>query len=347
MKTITAVFLISLFTSYLLTPWVRQLAVRMGAMDIPDARRVHTEPIPRWGGLAIYLAVLVGTLAGLFRLYLLAPSDGVFWERAVPFIGLLLVGTGVLIVGMVDDLKGFSALVQAGFLLLAGLLVQLFGIQIEGFSAPIGGSFKDAHWIPLGIWAIPITALWMFVISKTMDTIDGLDGLAAGVSTIAALALALMALQAADILDRPYPNWLIAITAASIAGGAGGFLRYNFNPARIFMGTGGAQFLGFMLAGLSVIGAFKTATAFAILVPVLVFGLPLLDAVNVVIRRILSGHPVHKPDQRHIHHQLLRRGLSQRQTVILLWSLAGAMAIVAVWLFRNFFLAQQGTLPTP
>lgn len=335
MKTITAVFLIALITSYLLTPWVRQLALRWGVMDVPDSRRVHKEPIPRWGGLAIYLAVLVGTLAGLLRLYLLAPNDGVFWERAVPFIGLLLAGTGVLVVGLLDDLKGFSATLQAGFLLLAGLVVQLFGVQIEGFSAPLGGSFKDAQWVSLGVWAIPATALWMFVISKTMDTIDGLDGLAAGVSTIAALALALMALQAADILDRPYPNWLIAITAAAIAGAAGGFLRYNFNPARIFMGTGGAQFLGFMLAGLSVIGAFKTATAFAILVPVLVFGLPLLDAVNVVVRRLLSGHPVHKPDMRHLHHQLLRKGLSQRQTVVLLWCVAGAMAVVAVWLFKR------------
>lgn len=335
MKTITVVFLIALITSYLITPWVRALAVRWGVLDIPDARRVHSEPIPRWGGLAIYLGVLVATLAGLFRLYLLAPNDGVFWERTIPFVGLLLVGTLVLIAGMVDDLKGFSATIQAGILLLAGLLVQLFGVQIEGFSAPIGGQFREARWIPLGVWSIPLTALWMFIISKTMDTIDGLDGLAAGVSAIAALALALMALQSADILDQPYPNWLIAITAAAIAGASGGFLRYNFNPARIFMGTGGAQFLGFMLAGLSVIGAFKTATAFAILVPILVFGLPLLDALIVVIRRLLSGQPIHKPDKRHIHHQLLERGLTHRQTVLLLYGIALAMAIVAVWLFKR------------
>jgi len=294
MKTITVVFLIALATTYLLTPWVRALAIRFGVLDIPDARRVHTEPIPRWGGLAIYLGVVVATLAGMFRLYLLAPNDGVFWERVVPFVGLLLVGTLVLAAGMLDDLKGFSAVLQAGVLLLAGLLVQLFGVQIEGFAAPIGGNFRDARWVSLGAWTIPLTALWMFVISKTMDTIDGLDGLAAG-----------------------------------------GFLRYNFNPARIFMGTGGAQFLGFVLAGLSVIGAFKTATAFAIFVPLLVFGLPLLDAVNVVVRRLLSGAPIHKPDKRHIHHQLLARGLTQRQTVLLLYGIALAMAVVALWLFKR------------
>mgnify|MGYP000275532739 FL=1 len=335
MKTITAVFLLALATTYLLTPWVRRLAIRAGALDMPDARRVHTEPIPRWGGLAIYIGVAVGMLAGLARLYLLAPSDSVFLGRALQFLGLLLVGTGVLIVGMLDDRKQFSALIQMGALLLAGLVVQLFGVQIEGFAAPIGGKFSEARWVPLGAWAIPITALWIFVVSKTMDTIDGLDGLAAGVSAIAAFTLALMALQAADLLDQPYPNWLIAITAAAIAGAAGGFLRYNFNPARIFMGTGGAQFLGFMLGGLSVIGAFKTATAFAILIPVLVFGLPFLDAGLAVVRRLLSGQPIHKPDKKHIHHQLLERGLNQRQTVLILYGIAAAMAVVALILFRK------------
>lgn len=335
MKTITVVFLLALATTYLLTPWVRRLAIRAGALDMPDARRVHTEPIPRWGGLAIYIGVAVGMLAGLARLYLLAPSDSVFLGRALQFLGLLLVGTGVLVVGMLDDRKQFSALIQMGALLLAGLVVQLFGVQIEGFAAPIGGKFSEARWIPLGAWAIPITALWIFVVSKTMDTIDGLDGLAAGVSAIAAFTLALMALQAADLLDQPYPNWLIAITAAAIAGAAGGFLRYNFNPARIFMGTGGAQFLGFMLGGLSVIGAFKTATAFAILIPVLVFGLPFLDAGLAVVRRLLSGQPIHKPDKKHIHHQLLERGLNQRQTVLILYGIAAAMAVVALILFRK------------
>lgn len=335
MKTITAVFIVALVTTYLLTPRVRQWAIRIGVMDIPDARRVHTEPIPRWGGLAIYAGVVVGMLAGLLRLYMLAPSDEVFLGRAFQFIGLLLVGTGVLLVGMLDDKRPLSALVQMGFLLLAGLAVQLFGVQIEGISVPLGGKFDQARWISLGTWSIPLTALWIFVISKTMDTIDGLDGLAAGVSAIAAFALALMALQAADMLNQPYPNWLIAITAAAIAGAAGGFLRYNFNPARIFMGTGGAQFLGFMLGGLSVIGAFKTATAFAIVIPILVFGLPLLDAGLAVVRRALTGQPIHMPDKKHIHHQLLERGLTQRQTVLILYGIAAAMAIVAVLLFRR------------
>lgn len=130
MKTITVVFVLALLTTYLLTPYVRRWAVRFGVMDLPDARRVHTEPIPRWGGLAIYAGVVVGMLAGLFQLYLLSPSDAVFLSRAAQFIGLLLVGTGVLLVGMIDDKKPLSAWVQMGALLLAGLMVQLFGVQI-------------------------------------------------------------------------------------------------------------------------------------------------------------------------------------------------------------------------
>jgi UDP-GlcNAc:undecaprenyl-phosphate GlcNAc-1-phosphate transferase len=335
MKTITGVFLLALATTYWITPWVRQFAIRVGAMDIPDSRRVHTEPIPRWGGLAIYLGVAVGLLAGFLRLYMLAPSDTVFLERAFQFLGLLLVGTGVLVVGMVDDKKPLPPLVQMSVLLLAGLAVQPFGVQIEGFAAPIGGNFSEAQWVPLGVTTIPITALWIFVVSKAMDTIDGLDGLAAGVSAIAALTLALMALQAADLLDQPYPNWLIAIAAAAIAGAASGFLRHNFNPARIFMGTGGAQFLGFMLGGLSVIGAFKTATAFAIAIPILVFGLPILDAAWAVVRRAFSRQPIYQPDKRHIHHQLLARGLNQRQTVLILYGVATALALIALVLFRR------------
>jgi UDP-GlcNAc:undecaprenyl-phosphate GlcNAc-1-phosphate transferase len=238
MKTITAVFLIALVTSYLLTPWVREWAIRAGVMDIPDSRRVHKEPIPRWGGLAIYIGVLLGTLAGLTRLYLLAPSAEVFFTRAMPILGLLLVGTGVLIVGMLDDKKGFSAFVQAGILLMAGLLVQPFGVRIEGFMAPLGGRFEDARWVALGAWTVPVTAIWMFVISKTMDTIDGLDGLAAGVSAIAALALALMALQAANILNQPYPNWLIAISAAAIAGRFSGLPAPQLQPGAYLHGHG-------------------------------------------------------------------------------------------------------------
>jgi UDP-GlcNAc:undecaprenyl-phosphate GlcNAc-1-phosphate transferase len=338
MKTITTVFIIALLVTYLLTPWVRQLAIRKGVMDIPDSRRVHKEPVPRWGGLAIYIGIVLACLLGLARLsVLMSPND--FWAQGLPVIGLMLVGTLVMIVGLLDDRYQFSALIQLFTLLGTGLLVQAFGVRIEGFSNPFVSKqqpgFDPDRWIDLGIWAVPVTALWVFIVSKTMDTIDGLDGLAAGVSAIAGMALALMALQAANLYQQPYPHWQIAIAAAAIAGAAVGFLRHNFNPAKIFMGTGGAQFLGFMLAGLSILGAFKTATAFAIFVPLLVFGLPILDAAAAVIRRLLTKQPIHKPDKRHLHHQLLERGLSHKQTVLVLYGVAIAFAIAAVLLFRS------------
>lgn len=339
MKTITTVFILALLTTYLLTPLVRSLAIRMGVMDIPDPRRVHKEPVPRWGGLAIYTGIVLACLLGLARLsFLISPDD--FWRLSMPVIGLMIVGTFVMIVGLLDDRYQFSALIQLITLLGAGLLVQLFGVRIEGFANPFmskqQAGFDPNRWVDLGVWAIPITAIWIFIVSKTMDTIDGLDGLAAGVSAIAGMALALMALQAANLYQQPYPHWQIAIAAAAIAGAAVGFLRHNFNPARIFMGTGGAQFLGFMLAGLSILGAFKTATAFAIFVPVLVFGLPILDAAAAVLRRFLTKQPIHKPDKRHLHHQLLERGLTHKQTVLVLYGVAVMFAIAAVLLFRMF-----------
>lgn len=340
MKTITAVFLIALLVSHWLTPWVRMLAIRHGVLDLPDhKRRVHTEPIPRWGGLALYLGVVVALLLGLFRLYLLAPSLPVFLDRVIPILGLLGVGTLVLAYGMIDDRRPLSAGVQAVVLLLAGLIVQGFGVRIDGLTNPFVATakpgFDPSRWVPLGWLAIPVTAFWFLVISKTMDTIDGVDGLAAGVSAIAGMTIALMALQAAQSSHQPYPHWLIAITAAAITGACVGFLRHNFNPANIFLGTGGAQFLGFMLAGLSILGAFKMATAFSLVVPVLIFGLPILDATVVVIRRVLSGHPIHQPDKRHIHHHLLAKGLNQRQVVLLLYMVAILFGGLALWLFTR------------
>ncbi|NUL83070.1 MAG: undecaprenyl/decaprenyl-phosphate alpha-N-acetylglucosaminyl 1-phosphate transferase [Armatimonadetes bacterium] len=339
MKTIFAVFLIALVSTYWLTPWARELARRKGVLAIPDPRRVHKSPTPLWGGIAIYLGALIAIAFGLGRLSLLAPSLVVFLDRALPVIGIVAVGGLVLAMGLLDDRANLSPKVQAGFLLLAGLLVQIFGVQIVGFTNPFAqstsGGFDASRYVPLGWLAVPVTAIWIFVVSKTMDTIDGIDGLAAGVGAIAGMTLALLALQTANATNQPYPHWLIAIAAAAITGSAAGFLRHNFNPATVFMGTGGAQFLGFMLASLSILGAFKAAAAFSILVPVLVFGLPLLDAAVVVVRRALSGQPIAQADKRHIHHQLLERGLNQRQAVIVLYAVAAAFGALALLLTRR------------
>ncbi len=309
---------IALVVSWALTPYVRKLAIAKGAMDDPksDERRVHTEPIPRWGGVAIYGGILISLLAVLpfaFRGTTPFPSY---------LVGMLLVGAAVVVVGALDDLYQYPAKIQALFLLGAGLAIQLFRgpvghIQIGSFVVPFSNHTViqlNATPLQLALFAFPLTAIYIFMVAKTMDTIDGVDGLAAGIATIAAATLTVIAAYGGQ------PR--VAIIAAAIAGSSIGFLRHNYNPAKIFMGTGGAQLLGFLMACLSIVGALKTAAAVAIIIPVCVFGVPMIDAAIVVIRRLLSGQPITQADKRHLHHQLLGKGLSQRQTVWVLYTAA-------------------------
>lgn len=318
---------ISLAVSWILTPWVRKFAISKGAVDDPtrDDRRVHTEPTPRWGGLAIYGGMLAGILVVLPLAYPRAPYPHYL-------IAMLVLGAAVVVMGALDDLYQYRASIQAGFLLLVGILIQFFfdhagRVQIGSLRFP----WADDRmlWI-LGGASIPITAIYIFVVAKTMDTIDGIDGLTAGIATITAATLSVIAAYGGQ------PR--VAIVAAAIGGSAIGFLRHNYNPAKIFMGTGGAQLLGFSLACLSIVGALKTAAAVALVVPILAFGVPIFDAAFVVIRRIASRQPITQADKRHLHHTLLGLGLTQRQAVLVLYAaaavLSGALLFVVLSLRR-------------
>ncbi len=317
--------LLALLVSMLLTPVIKHLAFKYGAVDDPkrDDRRVHKEPLPRWGGIAIYLGFLLAILIGLPFAYPGQPFP-------LYVIGILGIGGLVVIVGALDDLHQFSAKIQLGFLLLAGFGIQYFGsdkavVQIQGISWPPGSA---GHWIAFGAWAFPLTAFYIFVVTKTMDTIDGIDGLASGIAAISGTTLSIIATYEGQ------PR--VALLAAAMAGASLGFIRHNYNPAKIIMGTGGAQLLGFVLASLSIVGAMKTAAALAMLIPVLVFAVPLFDAVQVVIRRRMSGVPITQADKRHIHHQLLERGLSQRQAVWVLYSIAIGLSVLLVAAVRFY-----------
>ena len=308
-------FAVALAVTWLLTPWVRKLAFAKGAVDDPkrDDRRIHKEPLPRWGGIAIYAGLVVALLAVLPFAYPNKPFP--------PYlIGLLLVSGLLVVIGALDDLFQYSAKIQALLLLLAGIVVQFAfdnvgRIQINTFGVPFSdGAYLDVRVLWL---AVPITAIYIFVITKTMDTIDGVDGLAAGIATISASTLCVIA----GYGEQPR----VALIAAAIAGAAMGFLRHNYNPAKIIMGTGGAYLLGFTLACLSIVGAMKTAAAVALVIPILVFGVPILDAIFVVTRRLLSGSPITQADKRHVHHTLLQQGLSQRQTVWVMYAIAAAL----------------------
>lgn len=307
---------IALVVSWIATPLVSKLAVNRGAVDDPtrDDRRVHTTITPRWGGIAIYLGILVALLAVLPLAFPKGPFPAYL-------IGLLGIGAVITAAGAVDDLVQLSAAKQLLILLGCGIAIQFIydpagRVQIQGFGNPLSHA-----WLPLGpVAAALITAFYLFVVSKTTDTIDGIDGLTAGIAVISSATLAIIAIYAGQ------PR--VALISGAIGGASLGFLRYNYNPARIFMGTGGAQLLGFMLASISIVGALKTAAAFAVVVPMLAFGVPIFDAGFVVTKRLLSGVPITQADKRHLHHTLLTKGLSQRQAVAVLYAIAAALSAV-------------------
>jgi UDP-GlcNAc:undecaprenyl-phosphate GlcNAc-1-phosphate transferase len=316
---------IALVVSYLLTPLVRSVAIQQGAVDDPtiDDRRVHTKPIPRWGGLAIYGGIVAAVAIVLPFAH---PQSKAFPSY---LIAMLVIAGCLAVVGALDDVHQYKAKIQAAVLLAAGVAVQFFygsigRVQISTLGIPIHG---PSSYIALGALAVPLTAVYIFVVTKTMDTIDGVDGLAAGIASISAGTLIVIAVYS----QQPR----VAIVAAAIAGSAVGFLRHNYNPAKIFMGTGGAYVLGFMMACLSIVGALKTAAAVSLLIPVLVFGVPIADAFIVITRRLLSGQPITQADKRHLHHTLLGKGLSQRQTVLVLYAAAAALCAVALFVVRQ------------
>lgn len=317
--------LLSCIVVLIVTPWVQKLAFKYGAVDDPtrDERRVHKVITPRWGGLAITAGILVSILAILPFAYPLDPFP--------PYlVGLIIASLLLMVIGAWDDKVQLSAKFQMAYLIAIGIGIQFLyngigRVQIQGFSMPDFAE-NSQIWVPLGIWAIPLTAFYIFVVTKTMDTIDGIDGLAAGISAIAATTLAVIAVAE----EQPR----VAIVAMAIAGASIGFLRYNWHPARIFM-AGGAQVIGFLLASLSVVGAIKTAALTAVIIP-LVFGIPIIDAIYVMTRRILSKQPLTKPDKRHLHHTLLGQGFTQKQAVWILYLAAITLSGLVLFLVRKY-----------
>lgn len=302
-------FLIALFVALIATPAVIVLAAKTGAMDAPDARKVHKGPMPRIGGLAIYCGFMAAILAMLnFAELTQEVANGV--------IGLLLGGTLIVIIGLIDDYKNLPAKVKLLGQILAACVVVYFDVRIDVITDPFG------DYLYLEYLAAPATVFWIVGLTNTVNLIDGLDGLAAGVSTIASITIMLVALQE-DVM-------IVALFTAALAGAALGFLRYNFNPAKIFMGDTGSMFLGFILAGISVIGAVKCTATIALIVPILALGLPIMDTTFAIIRRYRGGVPIFKPDKGHLHHRLLDLGFSQRQAVLLMYVISALLGLSAV-----------------
>jgi UDP-GlcNAc:undecaprenyl-phosphate/decaprenyl-phosphate GlcNAc-1-phosphate transferase len=298
-----------------LTPLVRRTALRFGIVARPGGRRVHARPTPLLGGIAMY----VGFVAASMLTAKAYPEIGLGRQA----YGILCGATLMAIVGILDDKFELPGWVQALSILCAGGILAAFGVQIRYVTNP----FATGQLIWFGLFSIPLTMLWVLMVTKAVDCMDGLDGLAAGISAIAAGTLMLMSLR----FGGGYQ--MSAVMAAAVMGAAIGFLRYNYPPAKIFMGTVGAQFLGFTLAGLAIAGAFKVAALVAIAAPVLVLGVPLFDTTFVVLRRAASGRKVSEADKSHLHHRLLDKGYTHRQVIWFIYALTFVFCGVGYALF--------------
>ena len=294
------------------TPPISRLCRRIGAMDVPgESRRVHASPVPRLGGLAIFLGFLAGVLpfTGLTR----------------PVQGILLGSVVIVVCGAVDDLISLRPWTKLIFQCLAAFIAIEHGIEIKILTNP--GMFR-AEAIALGALSIPVTMLWIVGVTNALNLIDGLDGLAAGVSGIGCASMLAVSLFLPEATE-------VSVLLAALGGACLGFLPFNSNPARIFMGDTGALLLGFVLATSSILGLFKMYTAATFAVPVLALGLPVSDTVFAVIRRVSHGKSPLMADRDHIHHRLLRLGLTQRQAVLVLYAVSTILGLAAVILAAN------------
>ena len=301
-------FVVAFIISYLTTPLAEKIAYRVGAVDVPkDARRMHKEPKARLGGLAIFFGFLVSVLA--FSEFILPTGS-----LNKGLIGILIGTVIIVFLGILDDIKPRPAKLKFLVQLVAAAIPVFMGVRVFVMTNPFTGELMS---LPLWISYMG-SILWIAGVTNAVNLLDGLDGLAAGISSIAAVALLsiLLLVQSSSVT--------LFVMAAAIAGACFGFLPYNFNPARLFMGDTGATFLGFVLACISIQGPFKTYVA--VLVPLLVLGLPIFDTAFAIIRRLLKGQPIMAPDRGHLHHRLIDKGFSHKSTVLIMYVLSIVLA---------------------
>ena len=295
--------ILAFLTTLAVTPIAIRLALKFHVVDMPNQRKVHSKPTPRMGGIAIYLGFVVGTLALMV------------YTRQVA--ALLVASSVVMLTGLVDDFKNISPKLKLLGQVLASLVLVYFGYSIRFITNPFDGSL-----ISLGIFAAPITILWLTGVSNAVNLIDGLDGLSSGVSAIAACCTAIVC-----VAQKEYTA---AALAGVLAASALGFLRYNFHPAKTFMGDCGSLFLGFVLGAISLMGLAKGATVISIFIPLIILGIPLFDTTFAIIRRLVLHKPIFSPDKMHLHQTLLATGLTHRQTVLAIYAISLVMGLCAV-----------------
>lgn len=309
---VAAALLAAALIALITTPVVKSLAMRVGAVDIPkDGRRMHDHPIPRMGGLAIFLGFLFSIL--------------IFLPLTAPLKGMLLGAASIVVLGVFDDIYALGAKFKFLVQIAAALVAVISGNVISHLSNP--NIFSSEPYWDLGLLAIPFSVLWIVAITNAVNLIDGLDGLACGVSTISSMTLLVIALAVSEEQS--------AVLMAALSGACLGFLPYNLNPAKIFMGDTGSTFLGFVLAVVSIQGLFKSYAIISFAVPFLMLGLPIFDTCFAILRRLSRGQSPMSPDRGHIHHRLIDMGLSQKQAVAVLYVISAILGLSAVVLTTN------------
>lgn len=310
-------FFSALIVVLIATPIVKNIALKNGFFDQPDERKVHARPMVRLGGVAIF----GGTMIALAIAYFIGGFEGLESTKLWPVIGVIGGSIAFFAIGLADDLFELSAISRLVLQFIVAAIAWLLGVRIEYLAIPFGDLFS------VGLLSLPMTLIWLVGLVNAINWIDGLDGLAAGVSGI----VATMLFVTISLTGQP----AIALIAVALAGSVLGFLRYNFNPAQLFMGDGGSYFLGFLIAGISVVGLIKTETTATVLLPYIILSVPVIDMTNVVFSRLSSGVSPFKPDNRHLHHQLLAIGFSHRMVVIFIYTLTiwtGSLALACTGL---------------
>jgi len=319
--TFWAVFLLAAVVACAATPIAIKIAYKIGALDIPkDGRRMHSKPMPRFGGLAIF----AGATAAL----------AVFLSGDAHIRGIIIGGAMMYILGIIDDLRGMPAKVKLLGQILCAAVVCAFDVRIMFMTNHFGWLFGQDHVFFAGALSWIFTIIWIVGITNTINLIDGLDGLAAGVSAIASLCIA--------YAEYIHGYYLGTLGMLAIAGAALGFLPFNFHPARIFMGDGGSMFLGFMLASMAVVQPAKGATIVAVIVPVLVLGLPIFDTAFAILRRLINHKPIMEADKGHLHHRIMAIGMGQSRSVMMLYGISAIMGVAAVLFSRDLFVETAG-----
>jgi len=321
-------FALAFIISFSATPIVRRLAFKIGGVDIPkDDRRMHKKPIALMGGLAIICGFVISLAFDLAT-----ASNIITPGREI--LGLASGMVVIVVMGILDDIKTLKAWTKLLFQVAAAICtVAISGTRISHLTNPFGPDrYLELSWYI----SIPLTIIWIVGITNAINLIDGLDGLAAGVSSISSLSLFFVTILRADL--DPSKAVYIALVTAALSGSTLGFLPFNFNPAKIFLGETGAAFLGFTLGVVSIQGVMKSYTAISIVIPFLVLGLPLFDTAFAIVRRLFSRRPIMQGDRGHLHHRLIDMGLSQRQSVLVLYSASASLGLCAI------VLADRGAL---